>query len=716
VARCPRPRLRAFPFARYRAGQREALDAARAAFDDGHRVVVVEAPTGAGKSAIAVTLAREARSAYLLTGQKVLQDQYQRDFDDLAMLKGRANYPCEVAPTHAAAAPCIAGQTFPECAACSYFRAKDRALAAPRALLNYAYFLHELNYAGGFRPRELLVLDEAHNAEALLMGFVQAQLSDAQLAGPASACGCRGSRSPRLLFEFAEDLRPRLAQRARELDATLGVGALPPDVELDQLRVRQWLDGRRAARLARRHPRRRRRLGGRAPLRGPRPAAVFKPVAVAPFAEELLFDHADHALLLSATVLDPETFLRGLGVEPEEAAVVQVASTFPPERRPLVVRPVARLTRHHLDRDLPKLVAEVCEIMFVDHETEKGVVHAHSYRIAGAVLQGCRPTCGARVVTHHDAAGREAALEAHLTRPEPTVLLSPSMTEGLDLAGDLARWQVICKLPYPYLGDPQVAARRAEDPGWYDWRTCLTLVQAYGRAVRSEDDHAVTYLLDADAPAFLQRQRHRLPPWFLDAPRCAGPRSGRPASGTAAGPPRGRPASRARDRRPPPSRAAAGRPAPPRRPAAAPGRARRRWRRRRRAPAPPRCRRDRASAARCRRSRGVAVAHGHRHRRQVERGVVVGDRTQRAPPRSPRRRRAPSGRVAGPAKVRCAVEGHRVVPGPRSAPTGLPPEAGDRAEHRVAALRVAPAEVEHVEPGGAASSRSCTTRNASGPA
>jgi hypothetical protein len=32
-------------------------------------------------------------------------------------------------------------------------------------------------------------------------------------------------------------------------------------------------------------------------------------------------------------------------------------------------------------------------------------------------------------------------------------------------------------------------------------------VQAYGRAVRSEDDHAVTYLLDADAPAFLQRQR-----------------------------------------------------------------------------------------------------------------------------------------------------------------------------------------------------------------
>ena len=146
-------------------------------------------------------------------------------------------------------------------------------------------------------------------------------------------------------------------------------------------------------------------------------------------------------------------------------------------------------------------------------------MHAHSYKIAGAIMQALPPDLRRRVVTHYDAAGREAALEAHLTRPEPTVLLSPSMTEGLDLAGDLARWQVICKLPFPYLGDPQVAARRAADPGWYEWRTCLTIVQAYGRAVRSEEDHAVTYLLDADAPAFLKRQRHRLPPWFLEAVR-----------------------------------------------------------------------------------------------------------------------------------------------------------------------------------------------------
>jgi ATP-dependent DNA helicase DinG len=102
-----------FPFKVPRKGQLEAIAAAREAFARGKRFVVIEAPTGSGKSGVAVTLAREASSAYLLTAQKLLQDQYGRDFPELALMKGRANYRCLVAPTHAAAAPCIAGRKFP---------------------------------------------------------------------------------------------------------------------------------------------------------------------------------------------------------------------------------------------------------------------------------------------------------------------------------------------------------------------------------------------------------------------------------------------------------------------------------------------------------------------------------------------------------------------------------------------------------------------------
>ena len=510
----------AFPFKRYRRGQREALDAARDAFAAGKRFVVIEAPTGAGKSAVAVTLAREARSAYLLTAQKLLQDQYARDFPDLATMKGRSNYPCLVAPTHAAAAPCIAGRKFPECDDCPYFTAKDEAMAAAGAVMNYAYYLAELNYSGGFGRRDLLVLDEAHNAEGALMAFVEVHLSEAAL----HRVGIPERLPPALqehgLFDFAEEVMPQLADRSREIEAQLRARTLPGELELAAMQHKQWLDNQlkrlELLKLSRDEDfvewvalRRRSQEGE---------TVTFKPVKVASFAEPLLFNQGERVLMLSATILDAPTYLRSLGLEPDQAEVIRVASTFPAENRPVYLRSVARLTRHYLDRDLPKLVREIEEILDA-HPDDKGVIHAHSYKIAGYIARALPERQRGRLVTHYGSDGRDAALDAHLASREPTVLLTPSMTEGIDLPGDLSRWQVICKIPYPYLGDPQVARRKELDRAWYDWRTCLTVVQAYGRSVRSVDDFAVTYVLDADFPSFLKRQQRRLPAWFLEAIR-----------------------------------------------------------------------------------------------------------------------------------------------------------------------------------------------------
>ena len=507
-----------FPFKAYRQGQREALEQARAAFARGKRFVVIEAPTGSGKSAIAVTLAREAKSAYVLTAQKLLQDQYLRDFPDLALMKGRSNYPCLVAPTHAAAAPCIAGRKFPQCDDCPYFCAKDEAMAARGAMMNYAYYLAELNYSGGFGERDLLVLDEAHNAEAALMSFIQVTLSDSKLLGIGVSETIPAALSDEDYFDFAEDVMPRLLSRSRELDARLKKDNLTSELALKFMQDKQYLDNQlkrlelltysRSENFVQWVVERGRTAEGQ--------WLSFKPVRGAAFAHDLLFSFAERVLMLSATILDAPTYLRSLGIEPEDAEVIRVASDFPPENRPIYLRPVARLTRHHLEQDLPKLLREVTEL-FEAHPQDKGIVHAHSYKISSYLAQNLPERHRRRLVTHYGSDGRDAALEKHLSSREATVLVSPSMTEGVDLVGDLSRWQVICKIPYPYLGDPQIARRKQEDAAWYDWRTCLTVVQAYGRSVRSADDFAVTYVLDADFPAFLKRQRRRLPEWFLEA-------------------------------------------------------------------------------------------------------------------------------------------------------------------------------------------------------
>ena len=507
-----------FPFRHYRTGQREAIERAREAFGRGKRFVVVEAPTGAGKSAIAVTLAREASSAYILTAQKILQDQYLRDFPELAVMKGRANYPCLVAPTHAAAAPCIVGRRFPECDDCPYFTAKGGAIAASGTIMNYSYFLAELNHAGGFSNRDLLVLDEAHNAEETLMNFVQITLTDRTLGEVGIAERVPTSFDNEEYFEFAEDLISRFVNRSLEVDAELKKDVHKADLALALMQTKQWLE-QQIQRLELLHYSRedmrdewvverwRDRDG-----QGIR----FKPVRIAGLAGDLLFGFTERVLMLSATILDPATFLRSLGVVSEQAEVIQVESDFPPENRPLYPRPVGKLTRHYLDASLPRLVAEIADL-FESHPCDKGVIHAHSYRIASYIARNLPPRLASRLIAHYSPTGREAALERHLLSSEPTVLLTPSMTEGIDLVDDLARWQVICKIPYPYLGDPQVARRKEIDPAWYAWRTCLTIVQAYGRSVRGPDDFAVTYVMDGDFELFVRRQERRLPEWFLAA-------------------------------------------------------------------------------------------------------------------------------------------------------------------------------------------------------
>ena len=88
-----------------RAEQRRLLagldDAMAEALEDpaAPRVFLVEGPPGVGKSHVAMTLARWSGDAYLLTSQKLLQDQYEREFGgELQIVKGRDNYACDHYP------------------------------------------------------------------------------------------------------------------------------------------------------------------------------------------------------------------------------------------------------------------------------------------------------------------------------------------------------------------------------------------------------------------------------------------------------------------------------------------------------------------------------------------------------------------------------------------------------------------------------------------
>jgi Rad3-related DNA helicase len=93
------------------------------------------------------------------------------------------------------------------------------------------------------------------------------------------------------------------------------------------------------------------------------------------------------------------------------------------------------------------------------------------------------------------------------------------MSEGVDLPYDKCRFQIIYKIPFPYLGDKQINMRMKKDQRWYAYKTAMTLVQTYGRGMRADDDSCVTYILDSDIQMLLKSPLYKslIPEFFKEA-------------------------------------------------------------------------------------------------------------------------------------------------------------------------------------------------------
>ena len=99
-------------------------------------------------------------------------------------------------------------------------------------------------------------------------------------------------------------------------------------------------------------------------------------------------------------------------------------------------------------------------------------------------------------------------------------MLAPSMSRGIDLPDDLCRVQIIAKCPFPALGDKQIASRLHLPGGqlWYTVKTIRDMVQMTGRAVRHDNDWAVTYIMDVNFGKNLWSKWKRLfPAWWAES-------------------------------------------------------------------------------------------------------------------------------------------------------------------------------------------------------
>lgn len=157
------------------------------AYNEGYETVIVDAPTGFGKSIMAFLLANTFKilkgSSYIMTSNKYLQNQYDEDiktfkFNDTVMLKGQDNYTCSENGEVMSKRACIdfslkkveEGSTPFDCATkCFFIQQRLKARTYPTTVLNYSYWLTTMNKVyenlgdfAPFKPRNLSIFDECH--------------------------------------------------------------------------------------------------------------------------------------------------------------------------------------------------------------------------------------------------------------------------------------------------------------------------------------------------------------------------------------------------------------------------------------------------------------------------------------------------------------------------------------------------------------------------
>jgi Rad3-related DNA helicase len=521
-----------FPAPSYRGNQEQALRDIRDAFAAGNDVVLVRAPTGSGKSLLARAIAGAARTteeatpsqptgAYYTTPQVSQLDDVAADplLEDLQVIRGKSNYTCilpDEQSTPVDRAPCVRERGF-DCSVkhrCPYF--SDRAIAAnrPIAAMTLAYFMQT---AGSevFRARDVVVIDEAHGlAEwAEMYATIDLQPRRVPVWDDVSVPDVTAAPDPvERTVQFADQLAA-VCERAK--DDLLAVDELTAEEAAERDRLQelrselQWFvddyrDPESATTWVVDQP------------DGAGTALTIKPLDPERYLRHTVWDRGSKFALLSATILDRASFCRGVGLDPERVALVDVPHTFPVENRPLFDVTRGKMTYEHRDETLPK-VARLLVRLMARHPDSKGLVHAHSYAIADRLADKLAAFGVADRVRTHDRDDRDASLEAWKDETAPSVFVSVKMEEALDLEGELCRWQVLCKAPYLNTSDSRVATRLERGQwAWYYRAALRTVIQACGRVVRGPDDYGATYLADTSLLELFDRASGDIPPWFGD--------------------------------------------------------------------------------------------------------------------------------------------------------------------------------------------------------
>jgi len=379
--------LQYFPFQNVRPLQEKAIDFILNSYTNSNKkFVVCEMPTGVGKSAIAITVSKyfkdkvidSKKASWILTTQKILQQQYQTEYNWLPSVWSKSNYECK---SHFGVS-CTMGlwvnQIFKgKYCDCVYTKDKNAFLDNEISLTNVQFFLNHFEYRrDDIKPRKILVVDEAHNLENLITEFVSIGLYKYDIVDYGITWIGNNKNIIQVINYIKTLLLPKLINIKITLEnhiKTSNMNSLLASGE-GKLLVKKFDEIDRYICQLNRCLARFNSNEWVMSVNENGDEIILKPIFASKFAKQQLFDSADKVLLMSGTILDKQTYCRNIGIHSSEVDFISMESPFDKSNRPVFAANVSSLSYKNIDKSLPKIASTIKSIIG-DHMNEKGIIH-----------------------------------------------------------------------------------------------------------------------------------------------------------------------------------------------------------------------------------------------------------------------------------------------------------------------------------------------------
>ena len=488
------------------------------AINEGYKNIILEAGTGIGKSAIATTLANMYDDSYILTMTKQLQKQYLDDFGEMLVeIKGKGNYKCNYKGN---CDFCIRAEyNIARCSDCDYLIAFRKAKKSKNVITNYDFMYRVGVDNQMLDPRQLLILDEAHNLERKMLMLSSHLLNreyistkfgidifEALMKGEKSYNHIKSESDywidvcKKLMKACGENIE-KIGGKGKEVQVTLDEFESNPSkyssidyiekqiLESDLKEFNSIRLGLESKDLIIDVPDFKSIKKNKMDI-----SAEFKPYSVSDATQNLL-SFGETRIFLTGTLGDMKKFCQWNNINPDNTYYIYEKSPFDVSNRPIYRDFVGNMSgsRRNVPNWKNKRAITKIKQLIGKYPNQKGVIHTSSNEQAFWIMDNLKEYN----LLFVGGESRNEVLKEFNESKDDAILIGASIKDGVDLKGDLCRFQIVFKVPYPQLNE-QVKYRKSLDSSWYYYQAVMAIMQAYGRGIRDKEDYCDMYIIDSN--------------------------------------------------------------------------------------------------------------------------------------------------------------------------------------------------------------------------